>query len=104
MRFTINYTYHLGDVVEFTVNGQTHVGKIQNLNEIPDVWVESTDDGTYRRYRLDVTGLKLAFSSYDDSGISYDVEYDKGEPLEFVHKGEYPTSEYNEIEITLKNK
>lgn len=84
-KFRIEYTYYIGDTVEFEVDFIHHQGTIQSLREIPDVWVECLEKNEHKRYRLGINSVKLLHSEHDDAGVCSYAEFEKGEKLEFVH-------------------
>lgn len=103
--FKIEYRYYVGDLVEFKTtvfNGGIHRGFVQSLTEIPDVFVETVENGVYKRYRVGIDKLKLVFSEYVDSGTWSSVKVDKGEIIEQVHGGELGTKEFGELIYTRK--
>lgn len=101
--FKVEYRYYVGDVVDFEVGDVLHRGVIQSVHDIPDVWVECTDDGTYRLYKIGINSIKMVwYSEHDDSGVRYESSWGDDEHIEFVHKGNFGTKEYNEIEYLEK--
>lgn len=98
--FKLEYTYYIGDIVDFKVNGVQHRGIVECVSELPDIFVECTDDGTYKRYRVGIDSLELVFSEHDNSGIWSNGAFDIGEKIEFVRGGELGTPEFNEIIYT----
>lgn len=96
--FKIEWTYYVEDVVSFIdCEGKRHIGVVQSVHDLPDIWVECWDDGTYRRYRLGIDSICLENSEHEDSGSRSKTTYGKSEKIEFVHKGEFGTKEFEEI-------
>ena len=101
--FKVEYRYYVGDVVDFEVCDVLHRGVIQSVHDIPDVWIECTDDGTYRRYRIGINSIKKVWwSEHDDYGVRYESSWGDDEHIEFVHKGDFGTKEYDEIKYLEK--
>ena len=107
-KFTIEYNIHLGDKVAFIEHGVTsdgveydeiQLGYVQDISQLPDVFVEgfSNRNGKYTRWRKDIKNLDLIHSEHDDSGKSTKLEFEKNEDVEFVHKGDPGTKEFDEL-------
>lgn len=103
-KFFVEYTIHLGDKVSFIVhrNGYEYVqfGIVQDISQMPDIFVEGFDNETrrYTRWKRDIMNLTMVDSNYKDAGKSHKWEFEENEELEFVHKGNPGTREFNEIE------
>lgn len=103
-KFSVEYTIHLHDKVSFIVhrNGYEYVqfGIVQDISQMPDIFVEGFDNETrqYTRWKRDIMNLTMVDSNYEDAGKSYKWEFEKKEELEFVHKGDPGTPEFKEIE------
>lgn len=101
-KFVIEYNIHLGDIVRFKQYEVWQEGIVQDISQLPDVFVEGADNATglYNRWRIGIDSLELIYSEHDDSGKWSSVEIDDNENVEFVHKGDVGTPEFNEIEYT----
>lgn len=102
-KFSVEYTIHLGDKVSFMVHRKNYqyvqFGIVQDISQIPDIFVEGFDEnGNYIRWKRDIMNLTTIDSKYEDYGKCTKIEFDKNEEVEFIHKGEVGTPEYNEIE------
>ena len=108
-KFTVEYNIHLGDKVSFIDHGVTNDGEmydtvqygtVQDISQIPDVFVEGfrNEGGRYTRWKKDITTLRFHDPSHEDSGKSTKLEYEENEEVEFVHKGSPDTPEFNQIE------
>lgn len=103
-KFSVEYTIHLGDKVSFIVHrdGYEYVqfGIVQDISQMPDIFVEGFDNETrrYIRWKRDIMNLTTVDSDYEDAGKSHKWEFGENEELEFVHKGDPGTPEFNEIE------
>ena len=101
-RFIKGYNIHLGDVVRFEQDGMYQEGTVQDISQLPDVFVEGFDNKTeeYKRWRKDIERIEWMDSKSDDYGRWSRVEFDDGENMEFVHKGGVGTPEFKEIVYT----
>lgn len=99
-KFIKEYNIHLGDVVRFEQDGIYQKGIVQDISQLPDVFIETFDNktGEYKRWRKDIERVEYMYSKSDNYGICSWVEFDDGENVEFVHKGDVGTPEFNEIE------
>lgn len=99
-KFIKEYNIHLGDAVRFEQDGIYQEGIVQDISQLPDVFVEGFDNKTreYKRWRKDIERIEWIYSKSDDYGRWSRVEFDDGENVEFVHKGDVDTPEFNEIE------
>lgn len=98
-KFKIEYNIYIGDTVVFNDNGVKRQGTVQDISQIPDIFVEGfNDENKYTRWKLGINSLEVIFSDHDDSGKYFSSEIMKGEPIEFVHgKNFYDlTYRYNE--------
>lgn len=87
-KFVIGYNIYLGDRVRFTLsNGLSQEGIVQDISQLPDVFVEGNDmeTGEYKRWRKGIDSLKLIYSEHDDAGEWCDCEIGDNEGVEFVH-------------------
>lgn len=99
-KFIKEYNIHLGDAVRFEQDGIYQEGIVQDISQLPDVFVEGFDNKTreYKRWRKDIERIEWIYSKSNDYGQGSWVEFDDGENVEFVHKGDVGTPEFNEIE------
>ena len=104
-RFIKEYNIHLCDVVRFEQDGIYQEGIVQDISQLPDVFVEGFDNktGEYKRWRKDIERNEWMISKSDNYGICSRVEFDDGEIVEFVHKGDVGTPEFSEIEYIAHN-
>ena len=85
-KFKIEYNIYIGDIVVFNDNGVKRQGTVQDVSQIPDIFVEGyNDDNKYTRWKLGIDSLEVVFSDHDDSGKYFSSEIAKEEPIEFVH-------------------
>lgn len=73
-KFIIEYEYKVGEQVEFTVCGERMEGTVQDVSQMPDVYVERWEDGKCRRYRVGVDSLSGGVSSrveFGDEAIDF---------------------------------
>ena len=85
-KFKIEYNIYIGDIVVFDDNGIKRQGKVQDISQIPDIFVEGRDDDNkYTRWKRGIDSLEVVFSEHDNSGKYFSSEIAKGEPIEFVH-------------------
>ena len=85
-KFKIEYNIYVGDTVVFNDDGVKRQGTVQDISQIPDIFVEGyNDDNQYTRWKLGIDSLEVVFSDHDDSGKYFISEIAKGEPIEFVH-------------------
>lgn len=100
-KFAVEYEIHLGDIVRFEKSdGTSQQGVVQDVSQIPDIFVEGFDGGEYKRWRLGIDSLEVLYSKGDLSGKSTRVEIGSKEPVEFVHKGDVGTKEFDELIYT----
>ena len=99
-KFIKEYNIHLGDVVRFEQDGIYQEGIVQDISQLPDVFVEGFDNKTreYKRWRKDIERIEWIDSKSDNYGRRSWVEFDDAENVEFVHRGDVGTPEFNEIE------
>lgn len=103
-KFSVEYTIHLGDKVSFIDHRDGYdvvqFGIVQDISQIPDIFVEGFRVGTgeYTRWKRDIMHLDMVDSKYEDAGKSHVTEFEKDEEVEFVHKGDVGTPEFDEIE------
>lgn len=92
----VEYEIHVGDVVRFLNRSEFREGIVQDISQLPDIWVEGFEDGKYKRWCRGIDSLEV-ISSEHDSGVSDRVEIIAGEAKEFVHKGDVGTPEFKEL-------
>lgn len=95
-KFIIEHEIHVGDSVRFLNGDGYQYGIVQDISQIPDIWVEGFEDCKYKRWCRGINSLDVISSEYD-SGIITKVEITEGEELDFVHKGDVGTPEFNEL-------
>jgi hypothetical protein len=107
-KFTIEYNIHVGDMVSFIEHGVTADGRmydevqhgiVQDISQLPDVFVEGfcNSDNRYTRWRKDISNLHFHDSKYEDYGKRTNVEIGKDEFVEFIHKGNVGTKEFDSL-------
>lgn len=107
-KFIIEYNIHLGDKVAFTEHGVTadgipydevQLGYVQDISQLPDVFVEgfSNRNHKYTHWRKDIKYLDIICSEYTEAGKFTKLEFEKDENVEFVHKGDLGTKEFDEL-------
>ena len=94
-KYIIEYEIHVGDSVRFLNGDEYQYGIVQDISQLPDVWVEGFEHGKYKRWCRGIDSLAIVSSKYD-SGVGTKVEVIDGEELDFVHKGDVGTPEFNE--------
>lgn len=95
-KYIVEHEIHVGDSVRFHNKDEYQYGIVQDISQLPDIWVEGFEDGTYKRWCRGIDTLEI-ISSEHDSGASYKVEIAKGEIKDFVHKGNVGTQEFEEL-------
>ena len=98
-KYIVEYEIHVGDGVRFRNIDGYQYGTVQDISQMPDIWVEGFEDGKYKRWCRGIDSLEV-ISSKHDSGVSTRVEIMAGEAKEFVHKGDVGTPEYKELIYT----
>ena len=100
-KYIVEYEIHVGDAVAFETDPSKPYqrGIVQDISHIPEIWVEGFEDGKYKRWCRGIESLEV-ISSDHDSGVSTSVEITDGEAIEFVHKGDVGTPEFNELIYT----
>ena len=85
-KFKIEYCIHVGDKVAFNYNGVKRQGTVQDISQMPDIFVEGfNENNEYIRWKLGIDALEIVFSEYADSGKRVYTEIDNSEPIEVVH-------------------
>ena len=103
-RFVITHEIRIGDYVKFSqgrpgIDRRQLTGIVQDITEMPDIWVEGFDEGCYKRWRIGIDKLEVICSD-NESGTYTECIYDKDEPVAFVHAGEFGTSEFSTLIYT----
>lgn len=101
-KYIIEYEIHVGDTVMFGTNPSKpyQLGIVQDISQMPDIWVEGFENGKYKRWRRGIDSLEIVSSDFD-SGIRDKVKITEGEPIEFIHEGDVDTEEYNKLKYTF---
>ena len=88
-KYIIEYNIRIGDRVRFTKsNGEWQVGTVQDISQLPDVFVEGFEDLEYKRWKLGIDKLNVLFDSERDyQGVftHTEIEIGEDEAVEFVH-------------------
>lgn len=95
-KYIIEYEIHVGDSVRFHNGDKYQFGIVQDISQLPDIWVEGFEDGKYKRWYRGIDSLKV-ISSEHDSGTRDAGEFEEHEVFEFVHKGDVGTPEFKEL-------
>lgn len=97
-KYIIEHEIHVGDAVAFETDPSKpyQYGIVQDISQLPDIWVEGFEDGKYKRWCRGIDSLEIISSEYD-SGVRDKVEVAKGEIKDFVHKGNVGTPEFEEL-------
>lgn len=98
-KYIIEYEIHVGNSVLFHNGDKYQFGIVQDITQMPDIWVEGFEDGKYKRWCLGLDSLEI-ISGELDSGTRVKVEIAKGEAKYFVHKGDVETPEFKELIYT----
>ena len=96
-KFIIEYDVNVGDRVSVYFCGKVFEGFVQDVTQMPDVFVEFVDySGVYRRMRVGVdtlTGLDKSFGSTR-------VEIGDDEYVEMLHGGNLGEDGFNDLSFT----
>lgn len=98
-KYIVEHEIHVGDSVRFLNGDGYQYGIVQDISQLPDIWVEGFEDYKYKRWCRGIDSLEV-ISSEHDSGTKYATVIDEGEAKEFVHKGDVGTPEFNELIYT----
>lgn len=99
-KFIIEYEIHIGDKVQFKKSdGELQFGIVQDISQLPDVFVEGFEDDKYKRWCMGVNSLKILDSEHT-YGESCRVEVDTNEYISYTHKGVDGTQEFSELQYT----
>lgn len=99
-KYIIEHEIHVGDTVRFRNGDWYQYGIVQDISQMPDIWVEGFEDGKYKRWCRGIDSLEIVSSGYG-SGTSTEVKISEGEPIEFVHEGDVGTEEYKKLKYTF---
>lgn len=95
-KYIVEYEIHIGDSVRFYNGGKYQYGIVQDISQIPDIWVEGFEDSKYKRWCLGINSLEV-ISSEHDSGVHDKKVFEEHEAFDFVHKGDVGTPEFKEL-------
>ena len=100
-KYIIEYDVCLGDEVRFKrTDGIFQYGIVQDVSQLPDVFVEGFDLGEYKRWRIGVDKLDFYNSSRKNAGGWGRVEIPRNENVEFVHIGDVGTEDFGKLKYT----
>ena len=101
-KYIIEYDVCLGDEVRFKkTDGNFQYGIVQDVSQLPDVFVEGFDEGEYKRWRIGVDRLDFySYSSRREAGGWSRLEIDRNENVEFVHIGDVGTEDFGKLKYT----
>ena len=113
--FTESYTIHLNDIVWFTADNRRFMGTVQDISQIPDIWVETGhpdikwsgdpyDIIGYRRWKVSIKNIEGVHTNVAELSTAIEVD----EPLSFVwdeaHMHKVIDSRYESEDINNQNK
>lgn len=97
-KFVIEYEIHVGDAVQFDGgNGYKIEGTVQDISQMPDIFVEGFDCGEYKRWKKGIDKLEVIWSEHEEYGMYSYCEVGDKEPVEFVHGGQVGEESFKEI-------
>ena len=102
-KYIIEREIHIGDLVTFIGgDGLRRVGEVQDISQLPDVFIEGFENLKYTRWRIGIERIEELRRSDINQGdfISHRVEIEKGEAIERVRGGDVGTPEFNELIYT----
>jgi hypothetical protein len=99
-KYIIEYDIYIGDSVRFLNGDLYQYGIVQDISQMPDIWVEGFEDGKYKRWCRGIESLEF-ISSDHDSGVSTKGEVTEGEEIEFVHEGDVGTPGFKKLIYTF---
>lgn len=99
-KYIIEYGIHIGDGVRFRNGNEYQYGIVQDISQIPDIWVEGFEDGKYKRWCRGIDSLEILGGNHD-SGTSSKILIEDGEAIEFAHEGDVDTAEFNQLKYTF---
>jgi hypothetical protein len=96
-KFIIEYDVNVGDRVEVPFQGNVFEGFVQDVTQMPDVFVEFVDySGVYRRIRVGVDSLTGIDKSFESSRVEIvDDEY-----VEMLHGGNLGEDGFEDLSFT----
>lgn len=96
-KFIIEYDVNVGDRVSVYFRGEVFEGFVQDVSQMPDVFVEFVDgSGIYRRMRLGVDSL-TGLDKYFESSR---VEIGDDEYVEMLHGGNLGEDGFKDLSFT----
>lgn len=96
-KFIIEYDVNVGDRVSVFFQGNVFEGFVQDVSQMPDVFVEFVDySGVYRRMRVGVDTL----TGLDKNFLSSRVEIGDDEYVEMLHGGNVGEDGFNDLSFT----
>ncbi|MBR4590125.1 MAG: hypothetical protein IKO36_05605 [Bacteroidaceae bacterium] len=101
-KFIIEYNINIGDEVEFRIGNSLKNGIVQDISQLPDVFIEGQENGEYKRWRVGIDNINMFEGTYFNSGISSNVIIEDNEPVEFIHCGDLGTPEFELTKFRLK--
>ena len=97
-KFIVTYDVCVGDIVTIHTNdGSYQNGVVQDISQLPDVFVEGFADGKYTRWRVGVESLEFNHSR-EESGVTTKIKFGEDESVEFVHGGNLGTKDFEKLE------
>ncbi len=100
-KYIIEYDVRVGDEVRFKrTDGFFQFGIVQDVSQLPDVFVEGFDLGEYKRWRIGVDKLDFYNPSRQKEGGWSRVEIPRNENVEFVHCGDVGTDDFGKLKYT----
>ena len=98
-KFIIEYDVNVGDRVSVYFRGGVYDGFVQDVTQMPDVFVEFVDEsGIYRRIRVGVDSL--TGTGIDKNFESSRVEIWDDEYVEMLHGGNLGEDGFNDLSFT----
>lgn len=95
-KYIIEYNIHIGDRAWFDNNGIRMLGTVQDISQLPDVWLEGYDQGEYKRWCRGINSIDIDFSDHDTYGKYEWADYEKHESVEFVYD-DYNNRKYRSL-------
>ena len=96
-KFIIEYEVNVGDRVSVYFRGKLFEGFVQDVTQMPDVFVEFIDgSGIYRRERLGVDSLTGIDKDFESSR----VEIGDDEYVEMLHGGNIGEDGFKDLSFT----
>ena len=96
-KFIIEYDVNVGDRVAVPFQGKVFEAFVQDVTQMPDVFVEFVDySGVYRRMRVGVDTLTGLDKSFESSR----VEIGDDEYVEMLHGGNFGEEGFEDLSFT----